>query len=60
VNIDATGVQQGVYSLVLESIDSASDIKPEIAIKTDLVTIYVTEYIRSPNLVDIIVITAGN
>ena len=55
--INAAGVQQGVYSLVLESIDSASDIKPEIALKTDTVTIYVTEYVRNVPVVSFIVIT---
>ena len=41
---------------MLESIDSASDIKQENALKTDTVTIYVTEYVRNVPVVSFIVI----
>ena len=60
MTINATGVPQGVYSLTLESIDSASDIKPEIALKTDTVTIYVTEYVRDKSIANYFVIPKGS
>ena len=60
MTINATGVPQGLYSLTLESIDSAGDIKPEIALKTDIVTIYVTEYVRTTPVASQVIIRSGN
>ena len=46
VSIDTTGVIVGTYKLVLESYDSSAGPLFE-TLKTDTVTIYVTEYVRS-------------
>ena len=46
----------GIYSLVLESFDSSASF-PQETLKTDTVTIYVTDYFRYVPVVSLIVIT---
>ena len=57
VSIDTSGVQSGNYALTLESYDTAD---PFTTLKTDFVTIYVTEYVRSPSIASSMVILKGN
>ena len=56
VSIGTTGVDLGVYNLVLESYDTAA---PSKTLKTDIITFYVTEYVRSPAITNSIVILKG-
>ena len=46
VNIDATVAAVDIYTLALESFDNSAG-SSLATLKTDTVTIYVTEYIRS-------------
>ena len=57
VSIGTTGVDLGVYNLVLESYDTAT---PLTTLKTDTVTIYVTEYFRSSTITSPVFILKGS
>ena len=59
VSIDTTGVSVGVYTLTLESYDS-SESAPQATLKTDTVTIYKTEFVRSTSISSFLVILKGN
>ena len=48
VIIDTLGVAPGTYSVGLESFDTASSLALPSTLKTDTITIYVTEYSRDP------------
>ena len=49
VTIDANGVTAGTYTLVLESYDSSAGSSSE-TLKTDTVTIYVSDFVRSTSI----------
>ena len=59
MTINAKGVPAGVYSLVLESVDKNSSL-PTLVLKTDTVTIYKTEFVRSTSIPSVLVILKGN
>ena len=58
VTINAKGVPTGEYSLVLESVDTNSSL-PTLVLKTDRVSIYVTEYFRDQAVQSFIEIKSG-
>ena len=59
VTISATGVTAGTYTLVLESYDSSAGSSSD-TLKTDTVTVYVTEYVRSTSIASYQVVAKGN
>ena len=59
VAIDVTGVSTGTYTLVLESYDSSAG-SSLTTLKSDAVTVYVTEYIHSSSVESSIYILKGN
>ena len=59
MTIMAKDVPAGVYSLVLESVDKNSSL-PTLVLKTDTVTIYKTEFVRSTSISSFLVILKGN
>ena len=59
VTINTADVTAGIYDLVLESYDSSLG-STSAALKTDTVTVYVTEYVRSTSLESYQVVMKGN
>ena len=59
VTIDANGVTTGTYTLVLESYDSSAGSSSE-TLKTDTVTIYVSDFVRSTSSASYKVVTKAS